>query len=397
MTADQPAPGDARRSRIVDDDTRLLFADLHNHSLFSDGAGDPEKAFVQMRAAGLDVAALTDHASIPHHQIDYLDLTHYPDEDALAIARTAPRSIDDAEWRRTAEIADRFDVPGEFTAIRGFEWTEPWLGHINVWFSSRYLTVDTPGQMSGLHDFLRDHEPAALFGYNHPGREPGRLDEFERHGDVHDLSPRMVALEAFNRTHDYLFVGHADGLPSPLVTCLDAGWRPGLIGCSDEHGRSYGLAGRGRTGVWAAEHSRAGVRAALEARRTYATREVGLLLDASLDGVRMGGQLPTRPGAAELAVDLRGSAYEGRPVELQLLTSDGSGEPVVVALVPTTCGEVTTVDLDVHGLLGEWLVLRVGDPQRPSDTPGSPDHPSSCWGLAYGSPWYLPGTAPWRS
>jgi len=30
---------------------------------------------------------------------------------------------------------------------------------------------------------------------------------------------RMVALEAFNRRHDYLFVGHADSLASPIVAC----------------------------------------------------------------------------------------------------------------------------------------------------------------------------------
>jgi hypothetical protein len=376
---------DDRRSRLVDDGTRLLHADLHNHSLFSDGGGDPERAFDEMRAAGLDVAALTDHASIPHHQVEFLDLTHYPDEDALAIGRTPPRSIDDDGWKRTGEIADAHDVPGEFTALRGFEWTEPWLGHVNVWFTDTYLPVTTPGAFHGLHAFLRDDEPDALFGYNHPGREPGRLGEFSDDGAA-DLKDRMVALEAFNRRHDYLFVGHADGLSSPIVACLDAGWRPGLIGCSDEHGPSYGLAGRGRTGIWAREHSREGVREALLARRTFATREIGLRLDATLDGVRMGGELGRLAGARVLDVDLAGSGYDGRPVQLQLLASDGTGVPAVVATADARVGEVAHVEVDLPE--AAWTLLRVADPTRPSDTPGPRDHPASCWALAYASPWW---------
>ena len=39
-------------------------ADLHNHTRLSDGRGDPREAFASMRRAGLDVAALTDHANL---------------------------------------------------------------------------------------------------------------------------------------------------------------------------------------------------------------------------------------------------------------------------------------------------------------------------------------------
>ena len=61
-----PAPPDVRRriSRFsrVSHGTRLVFADLHNHSALSDGAGDPEDAFASMRRSGIEVAALTEHA-----------------------------------------------------------------------------------------------------------------------------------------------------------------------------------------------------------------------------------------------------------------------------------------------------------------------------------------------
>ena len=58
-----PSQQEWRRSRLepADAPLTLVVADLHNHSLNSDGRGDPERAFELMRAAGLDVAALTDH------------------------------------------------------------------------------------------------------------------------------------------------------------------------------------------------------------------------------------------------------------------------------------------------------------------------------------------------
>jgi hypothetical protein len=384
---------EGRRSRLVADGSFLLYADLHNHSLLSDGLGDPEEAFAMMRAAGLDAAALTDHASIPHHRVEDLDLTHYPDEDALAIARLPPRSIDDAGWQRAAAVADAHDRPGEFTALRGFEWTEPWLGHVNVWFSDGYLPVTTPGQVSGLHEWLAREQPDALFGYNHPGREPGRLHGFAGpdaaylvEAEVTGLSGRMVALEVFNRSFDFLFWGQSDGLGSPVVACLDAGWRPGLIGCSDEHGRRYGLAGRGRTGVWVHEHSRAGLREALLARRCFATREPGLRLDATLDGVRMGGAGVAAGRPAELAVDLAGSAYEGRRVRLQVLGGE-AGRPTVLEEHDAVVGEVTRARVEVpEGR--SWLLLRVADPGTPNDVPGPVGHPADNRAIAYGSPWW---------
>ena len=379
------------------EDLRLLFADLHNHSLHSDGRGDPERAFHQLRHAGLDVAALTDHASILPETLRGLSLADYPNAAALAVGRLAPRSIDSAAWKRTAELADEHDRPGEFTALRGFEWTEPWLGHVNVWFSDGFIPVTTPGRITGLHDFLARDEPSALFGYNHPGREPGRLDGFAVPAGRPELGRQMVALEAINRSYDFLFEGCEAGRRSPIADCLDAGWRPGLIGSSDEHGRSYGLVGKGRTGLWAPAHSREGVRAALLSRRSYATREVGLRLDATLDGVPMGAAAPAGARRAELAVDCAGSSYSGHPIQLQILTSGpASGGPAsgddagirVVHTSPAVVGEVTRVDVQVPDD-ARWLVLRVADPRRPAGGSAPAGHPANCWAVGYASPWYL--------
>src|SRR5918996_1642478 len=59
------ATGAARASRLFPG-TTLVHADLHNHSLISDGDGDPNVAFGSMRDAGVDVAALTDHSTVSY-------------------------------------------------------------------------------------------------------------------------------------------------------------------------------------------------------------------------------------------------------------------------------------------------------------------------------------------
>ncbi|HRD29749.1 MAG TPA: aminopeptidase N C-terminal domain-containing protein, partial [Caulobacter sp.] len=78
--------------------------------------------------------------------------------------------------------------------------------------------VTTPGSLAGLFEFLDDAAPDALFGYNHPGREPGALDDFSLPpSHFRHLQRRMVALEAFNRREDFLFQPRLGGPFSPLA------------------------------------------------------------------------------------------------------------------------------------------------------------------------------------
>src|SRR5688500_521829 len=78
-TGPRLATGAARRSRITGG-TTLVHADLHNHTLLSDGDGDPALAFDSMRSAGLDVAALTDHATFSDNALgDVLTDAFLPD------------------------------------------------------------------------------------------------------------------------------------------------------------------------------------------------------------------------------------------------------------------------------------------------------------------------------
>jgi hypothetical protein len=376
-----PEGGASRRSRISRG-TVLVHADLHNHTLLSDGAGDPEAAFPSMRDAGLDVAALTDHA-IRGASIE-----------GTGTGGTPWIGLDRAGWRRAGKLADSHDRPGEFTAIRGFEWSHPQLGHVNAWFTEDFTDIATHGAMDGLYAWLsRDgrhngvRAAAGLAGFNHPGREDGRFAGF-RYAPA--VAEQVVSLEMFNRTDDYLFEGLAAGRISPLVACLNAGWRTGLLGVSDEHGARWGFsAATGRAGLWVTEHSRTGVAEALRARRFFATRVAGLRVDATAGGRRMGSVLRHTDGLVEFIVDIAGGpAWTGRSVHVQVLRPDLPA-PDVVDTVEVRCGDVVhfTVPLSLDD--GHWTVLRIADPEALNTTPGPANHPANNGAIAYTSPWFL--------
>jgi hypothetical protein len=424
--------------------TRLAHADLHNHTLLSDGAGNPAEAFASMRDAGLDVAALTDHATVSFGAVGAADPCgvgrtlmgdpHDGDRDPCQ----SLAGLDEAGWARTRALADGEDAPGDFTAIRGFEWSSPLLGHVNVWFSERWIDPlhtggvgpeglgqyarelpglgeplgagldgalrGAPGNGAGMAAFYRwlSLPPGTpgigggadgIAGFNHPGREPGRFGYFAPDASVRD---RIVSMEILNRREDYLFEGFTDGQPSPLVECLDAGWRVGLLGVTDEHGTDWGEPdGKGRAGLWVTELTREGVREALMARRFFATFLRGLRVDASANGVRMGQVLQHRTGPVELALDIdRGREWWGKDLQVQVLRT-GDGVPTVAHVedvrVPAGGQPVIRFTVDVDIADGEWIVLRIVDPEGsgPRPAPGPDGHLGALPVVAYASPFFL--------
>ena len=438
------AHGTSRASRL--DPTRLLVhADLHNHTLFSDGDGEPSEAFASMRDQGLDVAALTDHATINDGLPESVCLpASVLDESAHAECMSLA-GLHEGSWRLTADMARANTVDGDFVAIRGFEWSSPTLGHVNVWFSQEFTDPLHTGGLGTPDDLLRfatgegfpapnevvaalselvDATPAAgagmagwyewlkldpstpgigggadgIFGFNHPGREAGRFGDWAFDAALVD---RCVSLELFNRREDYLFERTNDlGLTSPLVACLDAGWKPGLIGVTDEHGTDWGAPdGKGRAGVYVRELTADGVREALLSRRVFATNLKGLRVDATANDVPMGSTLGHRRGAIRFALDIdRGPEWWGRELVVQVLAT-GAPLPTVVdertVTVPADGDPAIrfTVPHDVAD--GRWLVLRVCDPDAATPDPRAPAAWSAAGGaIAYTSPFHLDPDAP---
>jgi hypothetical protein len=253
--------------------------------------------------------------------------------------------------------------------------------------------------MAGFYDWLTasPNQPVtgggadALVGFNHPGRERGRFSNFTFRPGLRD---RVVSLELFNRGEDYLFEGTDLGSRSPLVECLDAGWRTGLLGVSDDHGSQWGFSeGRGRAGLWVTSLSRAGVREALAARRFFATKVSGLRVDASANGVRMGSRLAHRRGTVQFRIDIdRGSQWWGRRMSVQLLRPGGSLPLVAAALdvtLPTPDQPVLSFSAPIDLADGPWAVLRVTDPSLPPDDRAPAAYRRFGEAVAYTSPFFV--------
>lgn len=429
-----PRVDPARRSKLFPREGRALaHADLHNHTLLSDGKGMAEGAFASMRANGLDVAAITDHAGIGKLQGDTCQ------------GCAAAIGIDESEWRRLAVLADGANVDGSYVAMRGFEWSSPTLGHVNVWQSQTWTdplatggvggsataasfahegSTQLPAEaaaevdailrsspegeasMTGFYGWLKS-DPGrpvtgrgsdAFAGFNHPGREEGRFGGF-----TFDpmLQQRIVSLELFNRGEDYLFEGVDAGAASPLVECLDAGWKVGVLGVSDEHGTRWGEPeGKGRTGLWTSSLTRAGVREAMLGRRFFATRERGLRLDASAQGLPMGADVGHAEGPISFGLDIdRGAAWVGLPLRVQVLQT-GRPLPTVVhevdVTVPAPDAPPIRFSAPVSRANGAWVVLRVTDPALPADSRAPAGSPYAAAGsaVAYASPFFLVAAPP---
>jgi hypothetical protein len=411
-----------------------VHADLHNHTLYSDGDGDPARAFASMRAAGVDAAALTDHASVGK-QLGEI-------EDACGDCNPVGGMTED-KWAATRGLADGANRDHSFTAVRGFEWSSPTLGHVNVWFTEDWIdplatngnttgeglaqflhevpglgpavspAVDaavraTPTRgtgMKGFYDWL-DRAPApgsasvagavlsggrdGLAGFNHPGRERGRFADFAYDAR---LAERIVSMEVFNRGEDYLFEGTDAGQGSPMVECLDAGWRVGLLGVSDEHGTDWGYPdGKGRTGLYVRELTRAGLREAMQSRRFFSTRLRGLRFGAAANGRQMGSVVRHRKGPMRFTVDVdRGRPMVGKTLDVQVLMT-GAPLPTVVHTqrikVPAS-GQLVSFDAPVDIADGTWVVLRLTDPAAKPDGRASSAYTASGSAIAYAAPFFL--------
>jgi hypothetical protein len=384
--------GTSRQSRLFPGPW-LVHADLHNHTWLSDGAGDPARAFASMRAAGLDVAAITDHS---RWASAFLGVVRAP----------GWTGIDAHAWRQTAVLADAANVDGEFVAMRGFEWSHAAFGHMNVWGSQRFTDpLRTFPTMGRWWRWLERRGGDGLVSFNHPGT--GRL-RFARFAYRPAVAKRLVGLEIFNKTDEYLFKGTDRGGSSPLAQCLDAGWRVGLLGVTDEHGADWGCPeGKGRTGLFVRELTRQGVLEALAARRFFASRVKGLRLDAAVTSLRVsGGHAPARrarmgatlahaAGPALVEVDLdRGAAWWGRRLNVQALRPGaGRSLPRLAAALdvrlPGPEEPLIAFEVDLDPADGDWLVLRVSDPSEPPDRRATGEYARLGRGIAYTSPFWL--------
>ena len=240
---------------------KLYQGNFHSHTANSDGTGTPEEAFKWAKDdAKFDFYAITDHA-------EYL----------------TPIS-----WGDTGVQADKFNKDGEFVAVRGFEWSNPYYGHINVFETGDYTNAILAPVLELFYLWVDTNNAIAQF--NHPSREPGIFNNFKYDASVAD---NFFMVETGNK--DDGNVGN-DYYPY-YVQALDLGWRVAPSSSQDNHELK---SNSHRTFVVAGELTRNGIFDAVKARRVYSSDDANMEIIFKLGEIWMGSE--AKAGKANFTV-----------------------------------------------------------------------------------------------
>ncbi len=247
----------------------VYWGDIHVQGYDSIGVGSAAEMFEWGRTAeGLDFCATANHYSGRY-------------------------DVTEEVWKRVVNAANRYYDPGSYVTFVSYEWAGAY-GHRNVYFkddtgyffgragSSSHF--DTPETMETLWERLEAYEGDVLAFPHHP-KFCGRTswDRF------HDEFQRLVEI--------YSAWGDSEiGGPWSVRAGLDRGHRLGFTGGTDTHKGQPGRGthqfgkGAGKTAVYAPALTREEVFDALVERRCYATTGPRILLDVSVNGLRMGAE-----------------------------------------------------------------------------------------------------------
>ncbi len=420
-----PAPGAQRASKLLPNSGLfVVHTDLHNHSLISgDAAGDPNTAYQRMRDNGIDVACLTEHAISGKGHGEVTCAGHQQG------GCHTIEGINDSDWEVMAELADASYKENEFVSFRGFEWSTPTVGHLNVWFSEQYTdglrqnafitptaiaevdrVAPVPSEvvdqfekapelatMGFFYDWIASPPDRDVRGGGNDGiacfNHPNEFGNFESFAYDAAAARQIVSCEALNADRDFFWFDRDNGKPNPLNACLNAGWRVGFTGVSDEHSKLYGRPGMARGGLWLSSLTRESVRQALVARRSYAAFDSGLRIDATANGTPMGSAFPHGAGPVSVLLDIdRGEEWSGKHLIVEVIRP-GATDATLAAVIPVTIPAANdppisfTVDADRAD--GDWMFLRITDPSLEADPLATDAYKPHGRAVAYASPWFL--------
>lgn len=236
-----------------------LFAyrgEVHSHTGDSDGVGTPADAYTYARDVGhADYFAVTDHS-------------HYISEGTATAAKLR-------------ETADRFDDPGKFAALFGYEMTWNMMcgywGHMNVIGSgdveNRIYTTTLPA----LYDKL-EKDPDAVAMFNHPGYPWGDFDEYAYRTDAADEKVCLTEIRDASYDREY-------------AMGLAAGWHATPVSNEDNHSATWTTARQAIGFVLAPALTRDNIMDAFRARRTYTASEPTLKIKYRVNGKWLGSKL----------------------------------------------------------------------------------------------------------
>jgi hypothetical protein len=288
-----PAPEFHEASPEPDPEFNVYYGYLHAHSSLSLdalllGSPGPFAAYDYARnVAGLDFLGLSDHA-------EFISL--WPWFDA---------------WKVLQAAADAYNKDGTFVALRGFEYTNPIYGHLNVFDTPDFVATWSALTLRQFYTWLSRY-PDAVATFNHPGDYDFLHLEFKHFTYFSAVGHQVMGIELLTHGANYgqYSVGYNpdDGL-GYLDEANHAGWHIASVSAQDNHSGGWGTIDDYRTAVLAPALTRADILEALQHRRFYSTQDKNLVMSFRTDGHEMGSFVG--PGEKTFTVTLSDGNGEG--------------------------------------------------------------------------------------
>lgn len=268
---------------------KLYWADLHSQTFFSDGLRCPEELYTFAKEeAFLDMFAVSDHSE----------------------------GISDRQWEYFQAVTNDFNKDGEFVTLIGQEWTNPELGHRNIYYPGNggpILRADSPSELEKLYETAKKHK--ALVIPHHSANvtmgvdwSKGHNAEVEKLVETYSIWGNSELSAAKGNTRP-IRVGGGEKEGQHVIDALARGYRFGFVGGGDIHDGRPGdelhslqkkpvqyihLYRQGLTGIWASGLTREKVFGALRDRTVYAASNVRVILNFSVSGKPMGSIIKCR-------------------------------------------------------------------------------------------------------
>lgn len=267
------------------DKYNIYFGDLHNHNEVGYARGSLERAF-EIAREHLDFFAFTPHGY-------WNDIGHY--ENNIEKKWLDGFEVTKRRWPEVLAMVRKYDQPGRYVPIAGFEWHSRNLGDYHILFPTLEAEYARFDDLRQFQRFAKDrgaimipHHPANRLG--HRGANLAKLDR--------EVSP---AIEIFSEwgsaEHDRAsspYIRHSEGgrwTQNTLHHFLAQGYRLGVLASTDDHLGYPGAYREGLAAVLASELTREAIFDAIRNRRTYALTGDRIAVDFRLNGRLMGREL----------------------------------------------------------------------------------------------------------
>lgn len=243
-------------------------ADLHLHTIYSDGHVTPEYRIREAWYDGLDIVASTEHIEVRPYEGKFLKfLKGYVPEGTKAVnnsisAKPADEQGIMTDLNHSVKLYTSAAVSYGMTVIPGIEITRAptTIGHYNALFTTDNNTIYDPDPAQAIRNAKAQ---GALVMQNHPGWRRKDLSMLEFETKVYNEG-LIDGIEIMNGAEFY---------PKAIDRASSNGFF--MTACTDAHNSTYEqyrLNGeiRNHTLIFAKDKSLESVREALEARRTLA-------------------------------------------------------------------------------------------------------------------------------